>query len=141
MRPKDPELEQYYEPPPPEPKEIFLTNVPAEFRRVEVFVAGTVPTRAFIPLDEDGGIPVDGEPNPTPTVTPPPVNGTWTDGTGSGGASESRSSDTSRTPAAKTVTVMVCPVTGMRATVNCPDKEARTYNAGSEPKEFCTFHR
>lgn len=141
MRPKDPELEQYYEPPPPELQEVFVTDVPAEFRRIEIFVAGTVPTRAFISLDEDREIPVDGEPNPTPSATPPPVNGTWTDGTGSATPNESRSSDTSRAPAAKSVTVMICPVTGMRATVNCPDKEARTYNAGSEPKEFCTFHR
>ena len=138
MRPKDPELEQYYEPPPPEPKEVFVTNVPAEFRRVEIFVAGTVPTRAFIMPDEDSEIPVDGEPNPTPSATPPPVNGTWTD---NGPPGESRSSETSRAPAAKSVTILICPVTGMRATVNCPDKEARSYNAGSEPKEFCTFHR
>lgn len=141
VRPKDPELEQYYEPPPPEPKEVFVTNVPAEFRRIEIFVAGTVPTRAFISPDEDGELPVDGEPNPAPSITPPPVNGTWTDGAGSGAPTESRSGDPSRPPPAKTVTIMICPITGARATVNCPDKKAISHTQGSETKEFCTFHR
>jgi membrane peptidoglycan carboxypeptidase len=139
VRPKDPELEQYYEPPPPEPKEVFVTNVPAEFRRIEIFIAGTVPNRAFLDLNEDDEIPVEGEPNPKPTLTPPPVNGTWTDGTDSAVPSESRD-DKSRA-SAKTVTIMVCPVTGARATVNCPDKEARSHAQGTEPREFCTFHR
>jgi len=39
------------------------------------------------------------------------------------------------------ITVMICPITGMRATANCPNKEAHKFKAGTEPKEFCTFHR
>jgi len=138
MRSSDPDIAQYQEEPPPEPQEVFVTNVPAEFRRVEVFVAGTVPNRAFLDLNEVGEIPAEGEPNPKPTLTPPPVNGTWTDGDDAA-SGESRN-EKPRAPA-KSVTIMICPVTGMRATVNCPDKEARSHVQGSEPKEFCTFHR
>ena len=36
-----------------EPKEIYVTEVPGEFRRVELFVAGTVPNKALIPMDEE----------------------------------------------------------------------------------------
>jgi hypothetical protein len=39
------------------------------------------------------------------------------------------------------VSVLVCPITGMRVTANCPGSEARTFKPGTEPKEFCTFHR
>src|SRR2546421_567391 len=77
-----------------------------------------------------------GKPSPTPT----PLSGTWQDG------SEPPKSDSSakQPPASRSsqmVTVMVCPLTGMRATDKCPQKEARTFKSGSEPKEFCTFHR
>jgi len=39
------------------------------------------------------------------------------------------------------VTIMVCPVTGLRATSKCPNAELKSYKAGSEPQDFCTFHR
>ena len=137
-RPKDPNLEQYYEEPPLAPKDIYVTNVPAEFRRIEVFIAGTVPNRSLLPIPGDNPeINLNGRPTPSPT----PLSGTWQD--------RSEPPDDQppiqiRPPAAETggtVTVMICPLTGMRATARCPLPESKSFRGGTEPKEFCTFHR
>ena len=87
-------------------------------------------------------IPGDGEPNERPTPSPTPLTETWQEGNEP--PEDQPPVSQARPPASKMggkVTVMVCPLTGMRATVNCPTKEARTYKAGTEPMEFCTFHR
>jgi penicillin-binding protein 1B len=127
---------------PAEPEKI----VPVEFRRVELFVAGTIPTKGMPLTDEEQELPPYdetqmGEPDPSPSQSPTPLKGTWQD------TQEPPDSPNSirRKGAAKgdgsTVVVVVCPLTGLRATANCPEKEARSYRAGTEPKEFCTFHR
>ena len=143
-RPKDPELEQYYEAEPEPTTELFVTNVPAEFRRVELFIAGTVPNRQLIPTDEETTT-EESMSTPKPTGSPTPVTETWQDaqpdGSAPDGGPAARNIRPPAKPASGTVTVMVCPITGMRATSNCPDKEARTYRAGTEPRDFCTFHR
>ncbi|QQS32856.1 MAG: PBP1A family penicillin-binding protein [Acidobacteriota bacterium] len=129
----DPELQQYLDPEPTPPVEVFVTNVPAEFRRIELFIAGTVPNRSLLPVDEVGNVPI---PNPDATATP--ITQSWQD------ASEGRTPPPTPEPDDNEqpgVTVSVCFLTGMRATVNCRDKESRTYKPGTEPKEFCTFHR
>ncbi len=119
--------------------DIFVTNVPAEFRRIELFIAGTVPNRAMLPTTD---LNPEGETNKHPSPTPTPLNETWQDGTEPPGDSPNPETvDRDNGPKIGTVTIMICPVTGMRATVNCPDKKARTFKAGTEPKEFCTFHR
>ena len=135
----DPNAELYDEPLPVEPKEVYVTDVPAEFRRVELFLIGTLPSRNMIQnLNED----MDLEGNNRPTPSPTPISSTWQDGaeppevkTGSGGNSSAPSLP------GGTVTIMVCPITGMRATINCPTKEAKTFRADTEPTEFCSFHR
>ena len=138
-RPKGPDSELYYEDPPSAPPEIYVTNVPAEFRRVEFFIAGTVPNRSLLPVpDENPESNITERSSPSPT----PLSGTWQDR--SEPPDDQTPSGQIRPPAAETdakVTVMICPVTGMRATVNCPEKQAKTFRAGTEPKEFCTFHK
>ena len=126
----------------PETKEIFVTNVPAEFRRVELFVAGTIPTRQLMesdtPMYDENGNPIIDESPPAATPSPTPLSSTWEnleDGSNSSNSGR-RSSGTERGSS-----VLVCPVTGMRVTSNCPGSEARTFKPGTEPKEFCTFHR
>ena len=63
--------------------EVVDSNVPAEFRRVELFIAGTVPgrvTRTESDLPPDmvyQEIEPSEEPRPTPTPTP--ISGTWQD--------------------------------------------------------------
>ncbi len=127
----------YYEPPVSEPKEIYVTNVPPEFRRIEFFVAGTVPNRSIISLDDP--LPTDDDPAPRPDPSPSPVTGTWQEGT------EPPRPETAepepRNPERGTLSVMICPLTGMRATVNCPDKQAKSFRSRPEPREFCSFHR
>jgi len=135
-RPKDPNIDYYEDPLPPEPKQIFVTNVPAEFRRIELFITGTIPNRSLITPDENTD-----ETTERPTPSPTPLNETWQD---SNEPPKSQLPGGTRTPRSESsgkVTVTICPLTGMRATSNCPTTETRTYKAGTEPKEFCTFHR
>ena len=135
-RPKG-EPTPYTEEPPAAPPDIYVTNVPPEFRRVELFILGTIPNRSLItnPADDPNGG------NTRPTPSPTPLSGTWQDGDTP--PEDGQPGGQPREPAAETgsVTVMICPVTGLRATVKCPDKQAKTFKAGTEPKEFCTFHR
>lgn len=134
---KNGKLPEYYyeELAPAEPREIYVTSVPAEFRRVELFIAGTVPNRSLLPVEE--GSLVEIGPSEKPSPTPSPVTETWQED-----SEPNRPPPEPRNPApAGDVTIMVCPLTGMRATVKCRDRHARSFTAGREPKEFCTFHR
>jgi penicillin-binding protein 1B len=72
-KPSDPELQQYYQPVPESTPDVFVTNVPAEFRRIELFVAGTMPMRSFI--DQDATAQNAERPTPSPT----PLQETWQD--------------------------------------------------------------
>jgi len=137
-RPKGLDPEFYYEELVVEPKDIYVTNVPAEFRRIEIFVSGTVPNRSLLPIPGDNPELSTGE---RPTPSPTPLSGTWQDRAEP--PDNPQPSNQIRPPAAETggmVTVMICPLTGMRATVHCSTKEAKSFRAGTEPKDFCTFH-
>lgn len=130
LDPTDP----YYEPPGVAPEDIFVTNVPVEFRRVELFVSGTVPNRSILPINTE-----ETDPDKKPVATPTPLDQTWQESS-EPEVSPPRGTPPPREPVAA-VTVMICPLTGLRATSKCPDKEAKSFRAGTEPKEFCTFHR
>lgn len=141
--PKDPAFEDPawatgLSPTEPEP-EIYVTDVPAEFRRVELFIAGTIPNKALLRTDEgemqydpETGEPIEPKPKPEPSTTP--ISGTWEEKVGSG-------SNNNSTPRGKMVTVFICPISGLRATVNCPKTESRSFPVGKEPRDFCAFHR
>jgi penicillin-binding protein 1B len=131
-------------PMPAEVAEAAAPNVPPEFRRIELFVGGTVPNRVLsAPVDAPDAYtnetvipaheqPVPGEPAPSP------MTDTWqqnAEGNQNSGAPQDR-----RDARPRDVSVAICPLTGMRATSNCPKRELRTYRAGSEPRDFCTFH-
>lgn len=132
---------------PAPPADIYVTDVPAEFRRIELFIPGTIPNKKLVGgedelplLDPETGEPIEAiEPTEKPTPTPTPVHETWQDG-----AEPPGNQNNNTRPAAdrrlKNISVMICPLTGMRATSNCPDAVRRTFPAGTEPKEFCTFH-
>jgi penicillin-binding protein 1B len=134
--PKDPNIPDYDEPT-PDPEELYVTNVPAEFRRIELFIAGTVPNRALLPVPEETL--ENGEPILLPSHSPTPLDETQSGSEPPKNESLKRNRDLGSEIG--NITIMICPLTGMRATVNCPDKQAKTFRAGSEPKEFCTFHR
>jgi hypothetical protein len=120
------------------PAEIFVTEVPAEFRRVEYFVAGTVPNRSLLPVTDMGVDRAAAIPEPSST----PISGTWQDSVDEGPRPDTASNSAGRSSPdrARQLTVMICPLTGMRATANCPKKEPRAYRYGEDPQEFCTFH-
>jgi hypothetical protein len=121
--------------------DIYVSEVPAEYRRVELFVSGTVPNKALLPTaDTETVADVSNEPKPSPTATP---FTTWQEEQGET-TSDANSLNKRPTPqkieVARTITVMICPLTGMRATSNCPNKQPEIFDEGKEPKDFCTFH-
>ncbi|MGI8883946.1 MAG: transglycosylase domain-containing protein, partial [Pyrinomonadaceae bacterium] len=119
------------------PKEIYVTSVPPEFLRVEYFVGGTVPLRAMIPTDEN-----DLDPNANPEATATPFT-TWQESQ----ETNKENSNSAKPPpelekngVQKNLTLMICPTSGMRATIYCPIRKPETFIAGSEPKELCPLH-
>ncbi len=121
---------------PEPPKEIYVTDVPFEFRRVELFIAGTVPTKMMLPTDEA----VIEEQSEKPSPTPTPVDGIWQEQTIPNGTTQPSNTKTDKNNLDARTTVMVCPLSGMRATINCPTKESKIFKQGEEPKDFCNFH-
>ena len=113
----------------------FLGNIPLEFRRVELFISGTIPAN-LIPT-EDPNVNLE---NIQPEATPTPFV-TWEEAQKSSPkASDTANSNTAKEEVIKSTTVMICEFSGMRATLNCPKKESKTFKNNTEPKEFCTFH-
>ena len=121
------------------PKEIYVTAVPAEFRRVELFVSGTVPNKTLLPSEDTG---LTDEQLAIPNASGTPFT-TWEEEQQNRGTDQNSAMQPPQLPPAdlqRNVTIMICPLTGMRATSNCPRKQPQTFNEGEEPEEFCTFH-
>jgi penicillin-binding protein 1B len=118
---------------------MLQTDTPPEFRRVEIFISGTIPV-SMIPAE---AVALETEPTPPPTPTP---FTTWQDA-----QSDKRleiepnlpeeDDIPPAPPMVQRITVMICPVTSMRATSNCPTKDPESFLAGEEPKDFCSFHK
>ncbi len=125
----DSELDPDIEP----PKEIYVTDVPVEFRRVELFIGGTLPNRALIKPEDLNG---ENTGELSPNVSPTPFT-TWQDGMQQQSASPTPAN---RTANAKKVSVLVCDFTGMKATEYCPKRRQKQFVEGEEPKDFCSFH-
>src|SRR5690606_23928408 len=110
------------------PKQIFVTDVPAEFRRVEYFVGGTVPIPRLV---EDPAFDPEAEVEASPT----PMTETWQESAEQPEvpSPEMRSNRSiernSRAPVTLNtgVSVSVCIITGLRATIKCPEKDQRTF--------------
>lgn len=117
-------------------KDIFVTNVQAEFRRIELFVAGTVPNKSLLSSLEDEPTGETEESKPQASPTPTPVTETWQEDSESPPAN-SRPTRAPATSLGTSVTVMVCPVSQMRAKPTCPNKRTQTFNRGAEPKVTC----
>ncbi|MCB1026040.1 MAG: hypothetical protein KDB79_16710, partial [Acidobacteria bacterium] len=112
--------------------EAYIAGIPPEFRRIELFINGTVPARMILPIDEDIG-------NDLPEPTPTPFT-TWEDAQADQKKDEVNPAERPKPAVIKSVSVMICPYSGLRATANCPDSESKTFKKGSEPKDFCNFH-
>jgi penicillin-binding protein 1B len=123
--------------------EIFVTNVPDEFRRVEIFISGTIPNR-YLLRDED--IAARAERDKDADNDPSrPIAGTWQEQVeglpAEAPANTKPQPDNSASKPVAGLRLTICALTGMRASINCPTRESRTFRDGTEPKEFCTFHR
>jgi penicillin-binding protein 1B len=116
----------------PAPAEELSGTVPAEFRREELFISGTVPNRKEVyeeanagqpeefPLPEESPLP-EAEPQDSPVLSPSP-----------------KVDDVMRPqPHDRTIILQICPDTGLIATPSCPMMRARSFKMGQEPKEFC----
>ena len=119
-----------------ESKPLYVTEVPPEFRRVELFVIGTVPNKTLLPVDESITDADLTEPIPSET----PFQSLEEAGQNPNRQPLTPDDNIPRVDVVQNITVMVCPLTGMRATSNCPDKQSQTFEEGKQPKEFCTFH-
>ncbi len=122
--------------PTPETPEIidtFLSNVPLEFRRVELFILGTLPVNTTPVIDPTTE-------NDKPEATPTPFT-TWEEAQQpSSEKPKTKNAVKEESEVTQSITVMICPMSGMRATINCPEKEAKTFKNGTEPKDFCILH-
>ncbi len=113
-------------------RDAYLAGIPPEFRRIELFVSGTIPTRMILPVEDDTG-------NDLPVPTPTPFT-TWEEAQSDQKKDDANPEERPKTAVFKSVSVMICPVLGLRATSNCPDPDSKSFKKGSEPKEFCTYH-
>jgi hypothetical protein len=118
----------------PELSDIYVTDVPLEFRRVELFIYGTLPTKALLPTDGD----LSGATKPTPSPTP---FTTWQEEGATGPTTTVPREERNNADLESKITVMICPLSGMRATINCPNKEAKIFTQRHEPQDFCNLHR
>lgn len=121
-------------------------NVPPEFRRVELFITGTLPVNLVPPSEVNTA---EMQPTPSPSETP---FQTWEESQQA--TTEDVQPETYAEPvplqtppptpqkqrAKQTVTLMICPTSGLRATSYCPEKEAEIFTLGEEPKETCDIH-
>ncbi len=127
--PVDPELAGTL-PPLPE-YEIYVTNVPEEFRRVELFISGTVPNRRLKDIGEEDDLGV-----PDPNASPTPFT-TWEDAN----EEQAEKAEAPEPAAGGELTVLFCPLSQKRATPFCPERRPKTFKRGTEPKDFCTLHK
>ena len=115
-------------------KQQYVKNVPPEFRRIELFISGTIPRTILLPTDDL--LAVD-EVKPTPSPTP---FTTWEDAEEKQKDETSKSTERKRIVGKETITVMYCLASGKRAHSRCPNLESKTFSKGSEPKELCEIH-
>ncbi|MDQ6786423.1 MAG: PBP1A family penicillin-binding protein [Acidobacteriota bacterium] len=126
----------------PDEAKIYVSEVPPEFRRIELFISGTMPNKVLLPTNEATADDLQGTVQTIPEATATPFT-TWQDAQQQNQRNSSpypQQPDTAEPDFERTVTVMICPVTGLRATANCPNKQPKTFKEGEEPKDFCTLH-
>ena len=130
---------------------VQTVGVPAEFRRTELFLSGTLPHQTTDYDESASGEPetlVMPEMSPTPEITydipkqvyiEPSDPRRGGDSTSGGGVSTTAPT----TPAAPsrpqhTVILQICPTTNLIAAPSCPTMRARTFKMGNEPTQFCS---
>lgn len=100
-----------------------------DYVRVEYFILSTLPLKEPGAGDEDPPAEPSETPDPRGSSEPPAEPQT-----------EPSDPSPGNEPPGRTVSVMVCPLSGVRATARCPERAVKNFAAGSEPREFCQFH-
>lgn len=119
----------------PQTTEIYATDVPAEFRRIELFVGGTIPSRMLLTEEQMSESAVAAE-------TPPEnISETWQENAESTSPQSPSPVPQRNRSTVATKNVIVCKRSGQRATGKCPEQEAKSFEDGREPRDFCEFHR
>jgi hypothetical protein len=98
---------------------IYVSSVAGEFRRIELFVSGTVPNKTLLPTTEETETEVETT-QVIPNSTPTPFT-TWQEAQQNERGNQNPAQTRKLTPddIKQNITVMICPLTGMRATSNC----------------------
>jgi len=139
--PSDGDITSQYPIETPEIKNIYISEIPNEFRRLELFISGTLPNKVLLPTEETNVI-VQENPQAIPNTTITPYS--TEDKTQADESLRQNPPVRRRMEIApdreQNITVMVCDVTGMRATVNCPNKHQKTLAESEIWNDFCTFH-
>lgn len=128
-------------------------DIPKDFRRIELFVGGSIPTRATdkpspledLPAPEANVVTAEAPtpyPNATFTPTPPPLNVDITKSR----PKEDHSSDSNPPDAPRddfSVILMIDPTTNRIAAPTCPQMKPVKFKQGTEPRAVCSpeFHR
>lgn len=134
----------------PESSTPIQTGVPAENRRTELFITGTVPNRTSV--SETGETTLTDEPEtfPTPYESPtpyetdppemiyPPTN--LPQSTPLRRQNNPRQYDDEPPPVApraSSILLQICSKTGFIAAPSCPTTRTKTFKMGEEPTQFC----
>jgi penicillin-binding protein 1B len=124
-------------------------EVPPEFRRIELFIRGTLPVKSKeykeveeykeneISPESENYESVQNAPEASPVPTSTSVL-PWVEEKDNKSGQKEPTSD--KTPISFKILISVCPSSGLKATPKCPSKELREFNKGEEPKEFCYIH-
>ena len=103
--------------------------VPAEFRRTELFISGTVPNKSAGVYEGNGDQP---EELPTPEEFPTPKD------SDSPEAFPSPSiDDIIRPKPPRNIILQICTETNLIAAPSCPAVRPKTFKMGEEPRQFC----
>jgi penicillin-binding protein 1B len=116
------------ESPTPNVANLYVTDIPPEFKRIEFFIGGTLPNKAL--LVEPTPFPLDDEASPDDSQ--PPIK--------DDNVAEPNPTATPEEEVEKNVTMMICPISSKRATTFCQNMSPKKFLNGKEPKEFCPLH-
>jgi membrane peptidoglycan carboxypeptidase len=116
---------------------MYVTDVPLEFRRVELFIAGTMPNKQLLteptPTPDENN---DFRDVITPSESPTPEGDIPLD--------ELPVKPTTPTPNLQVepnIFVMICGDSGLLATQFCPHKVSKKFTKGFAPRDYCPFHK
>ncbi|MBX3290468.1 MAG: PBP1A family penicillin-binding protein [Acidobacteria bacterium] len=121
----------------PEKVEIYVTEVPPQFRRTELFISGTIPNRKLLDEEEIERLATDSDPQGTNKIEPWVEN---VEGSPPPLPPKSGQANDSKAKALENIVVSICPQSGQKSKDSCPIKRMATFGSGLEPRFYCNIH-